>query len=234
MMNAISKLSNIQNASANSLRFNGTLPINIKVLEKQGFGRYKLKLGNRDFTTKSQKDLEVGSMYWGNFGEGKDGIITISNLYKKPDFLQNDSDFLDIEMSDFLTQLKDVNSPISTIKEWLLENLGKKETSKNEFKIYAKMLFALKKGVIFLPLKHNGIGNIIQIKPQYGFSEFYCCFDNLGVMRGFFKEEIERIDVLFNKTLYFLKKANIANSIHINKNIEPLFEDDNLMLNLKG
>lgn len=240
MIGTISKLSQIDagNSKNNSLRFNGSLPINITVLKYLGKERYKLLLGTKHFTTKSQRELETGAKYWGNFGEGKNGIITISNLVKKPSFLQQDIDFLDIECIEFLTQLLQVQSPISTFKEWVLENLGRKETTKNSFKLFAQMLLALKEEIIHLPFKHHNEVNILQIKPSnYGY-DFYCVFENLGPIRGFFTDKNLNLEVLFAKTHYFLtkqmKKSGIVTNINLNKQIEPFYSFDKLMLDLKG
>ncbi len=236
MMNTISKLSKID-AKANAknpMRFNGSLPISIEVLKSLGLDRYKLLLGTKEFTTKSQKKLEEGTRYWGSFGEGKAGIITISNLIEKPNFLQNDEGFLDIELSEFLAQIAEVPSPISTFKEWIIENLANNEIKKNSFRLFSEMLLALKEDIIHLPLKHNNKTTLLQVKLGSGYMEFYCAYENLGPMRGYIHEGVFNLEVLFNKTQYFLKKSNIATNISINKLIEPLYNSDKLILDLKG
>ncbi len=236
MMNNISKLSKIdaQANSKNPLRFNGSLPITIEVLKSLDFNRYKLLLGTREFTTKSQKKLERGAKYWGNFGEGKNSIITISNLVKKPSFLQSEDGFLDIELSEFLNQIAQVPSPISTFKEWIIENLAKDETKKSTFGLFSEMLLALKNDIIHLPLKNNGKTTLLQVKLGPGYMEFYCAYENLGPMRGYVNNGVFDLDVFFNQTLYFLKKSNIATNISINKQLEPLYNSDKLILDLKG
>ena len=233
MINTISKLSQIDANSKIPMRFNGSLPISIEVLKNLGLNRYKLRLGTKEFTTKSQKELERGAKYWGSFGEGKNGIITISNLVKKPTFLQKDDGFLDIELSEFLTQISEVPSPISTFKEWIIENLDKNETKKDEFILFSDMLLALKEDIIHLPLKHNGKTNLLQIKLGPSYMEFYCAFDSLGPLRGYISKGVFNLDILFEKTYYFLKKSNIATFINITKPIEPLYSSDKLILDLK-
>jgi hypothetical protein len=235
-MNTISKLSKID-ANANSkssMRFNGSLPITIEVLKNLGMDRYKLLLGTKEFTTKSQKKLERGAKYWGSFGEGKAGIITISNLIKKPNFLQSNSGFLDIELSEFLAQIAQVESPISTLKEWIIENLEKDDTKKDKFLIFSDMLLSLKDDIIHLPLKHNGKTTLLQVKLGPKYMEFYCAFENLGPMHGYISSGVFNLEVLFDKTYYFLKKSNIATNISISKPIEPLYSSDKLILDLKG
>ena len=236
MMKTISKLSKIDanTNSKSSMRFNGSLPIAIEVLKNLGMNRYKLLLGTKEFTTKSQKKLERGAKYWGSFGEGKAGIITISNLIKKPNFLQNNSGFLDIELSDFLAQIAQVESPISTFKEWLIENLENDDTKKDKFIIFSDILLALKEDIMHLPLKHNGKSTLLQIKFGPSYMEFYCAFENLGPMNGYISKGVFNLNVLFDKTFYFLKKSNIASNISILKPIEPLYNSDKLILDLKG
>ena len=236
MMNTISKLSKIDadTNSKSSMRFNGSLPITIEVIKNLGMNRYKLLLGTKEFTTKSQKKLERGAKYWGSFGEGKAGIITISNLIKKPNFLQNDSEFLDIELSKFLAQISQVQSPISTFKEWIIENLEKDDTKKDKFILFSDMLLALKEDVMHLPLKHNDKVTILQIKLGPAYMEFYCAFENLGPMRGYISKGVFNLEVLFDKTYYFLKKSNIATNISIVKPIEAIYNSDKLILDLKG
>jgi hypothetical protein len=235
-MKTISKLSKID-ANANSkssMRFNGSLPITIEVIKTLSMDRYKLLLGTKEFTTKSQKKLERGAKYWGSFGEGKAGIITISNLIKKPNFLQNNSGFLDIELSEFLAQISQVESPISTFKEWLIENLENDDTKKDKFIIFSDILLALKEDIIHLPLKHNGKTTLLQIKLGPSYMEFYCAFENLGPMNGYISKGVFNLNVLFDKTFYFLKKSNIASNISILKPIEPIYSSDKLILDLKG
>ncbi|WP_024955122.1 hypothetical protein [Sulfurospirillum arcachonense] len=240
MIRTISKLSKIEASknSSNPMRFNGSLPINIVVLKTLTMNRYKLLLGSREFTTKSQKKLESGAKYWGNFGESKNGIITISNLVKKPNFLQNDENFLDIDVMKFLEELIKVESPLSTLKEWLLENLANEETQKDTFKLFSEMLLALKEGIIHLPLKQKEKANLLQIRLAPNHIEFYCAYENLGPIIGTIDDEILDLKVLFHKTHSFLtkelRKSKISANISINQQIEPLYTSDKLILDLKG
>ncbi len=224
----------MRNSNKSTLRFNSSLPITIEVLEALEFDRYNLLLGSREFTTKSQKKLELGAKYWGSFGEGKAGIITISNLIKKPDSLQSSGKFLDIELKEFLTQLSKVPSPISTIKDWILENLAKDETTKDSFMLFSDILLALKESIVHLPLKHNNRCTVLQIKLEEGYIEFYCAHENLGAIRGFMQGNSIDICVLFNQTLHFLKESEITTNISISKSIEPIYSFDKPILNLKG
>ncbi len=96
------------------------------------------------------------------------------------------------------------------------------------------MLLALKNDIIHLPLKNNGKTTLLQVKLGPGYMEFYCAYENLGPMRGYVSNGVFDLDVFFNQTLYFLKKSNIATNISINKQLEPLYNSDKLILDLKG
>jgi len=244
MINTLSKLSSIdtKQSNTNPLRFNGSLPINIEVLEILNMNRYKLLLGTREFTTRSQKNLEKGKKYWGSFGENKDGIITISNLTQKPKFLQNNESFLDIECSAFLEELKKGNSVTYALKEWVLNNLAKDDIKKETFKLLSQMLLALKDNVIHLPLKHNEKPHILQFKAIDNYLEFYLGFENIGPIKGNIFEYDGNIrldlEVYFEKSLFFLQKEleemELVSQISINKNIQPIYKADKMMLNLQG
>lgn len=243
MINTLSKLSSIntQQNNANPLRFNGSLPINIEVLEKLNLNKYKLLLGTREFTTRSKKKLELGKKYWGSFGEGKDGIITISNLTKKPNFLQNNESFLDIECIDFLEELKKNEYILDTLKEWILNNLAKEEIQKDTFKLLSQMLLALKDGFVHLPLKHKSKPHIIQFKIIEDYLEFYIGFENIGPIKGnIFKNNGNitiYLKIYFEKSLYLLQKEleemGISAQINIDKNIQPIYEANKMILNLQ-
>ena len=232
MINSISKLSKVSKISNSDLpiRFNSSLPINIEVLKKLPLDRYKLLLGNREFTTKSQKKLKEKSKYWGNFGKSKNGVITITNMVEMPSFMQSEENFLNIELEEFLQNLKDID--LKSYKESILNNL--ENAKKREFKIFSTMLLALKEGVLHLPLVVEGKPTLLQIKNN----QFYMSFENIGPMRGIFENQKLKVDILFSKSLYFLsKKANeleMEVDFSIKNIVLPLFEKDKLILDLKG
>lgn len=244
MINTLSKLSSINapTSKANPLRFNGSLPITIEVLQVFSMDRYKLLLGTREFTTKSHKKLEQGKKYWGSFGENKDGIITISNLLEKPSFLQNNASFLELESFNILKELENTTSLLNDFHESILENLAKDETQKDTFKTLSRMLLALKDGVVHLPVKHNGKPHLLQFKYEQDSLLFYIGFENLGPIKGRILKDNGNIslniEVLFEKSIYFLKKElkklEIDTYISLNKNINPLYIEDKLILNLQG
>ncbi len=229
MINRLSKLSKISKVSSfnEPLRFNSSLPISIEVLKELPLNRYKLLLGNREFTTKSKKKLKAKERYWGDFSNTKDGVILISNLVKKPTFLQKETNFLDFEFEFLFNKLKK-----TYFKDWILDGL--EGSSKIEFKIFATMLLALKNGVIHLPLKVENELCLIQLKEN----KFYMAQHNLGPICGVFENKKLKIDILFQKSFYFLKESLKGSELQIDFNlkesISPIFEKDTSILDIKG
>lgn len=246
MINTLSKLSSIASKAENSslnLRFNSSLPITITVLESMTLDRYKLLLGNREFTTKSQKKLEKGAKYWGNFGENKDGIITISGLIKKPSFFQDSSLFLDFELNTILQEIKSLDYPSRFYKNWILENLATKGIDKNTFRALTQMLMALNEQIFHLPMKSGDKPLLMQFSSVINKRvDFYIAYENLGPLRGYIlngtANKTVSMDVLYEKSFYFLKKEfeklDIISYMNIDKNIKPLYDTDKLMLDIKG
>lgn len=244
MINTLSKLSSIsQKHSASYIRFNSSLPITITVLEELPLNRYNLLLGNREFTTKSHKPLKKGMKYWGNFGEGKDGVITISGLLQKPSFLQDEDEFLDVDIKDFFTKFQTLEFPTRYFKNWLLENMAVSEIPKSIFKSLSNMLLALNDGIIHLPFKSYDKPILVQFQASFENElRFYLAYDNLGPIKGFLSKKNNQfellIDVLFEKSFFFLKREletlQIPCFIKLNKEIAPLYEIDKMMLDIRG
>lgn len=245
MINTISQLSKVASKadSSQNIRFNSSLPITISVLKSLPMDRYKLLLGNREFTTKSHKKLEEKAQYWGNFGESKDGIITISGLVKKPSFLQGDDSFFDIDVSAFLSEYKETQYPNRNFKNWILANLALKDIEKYDFKSLTNMLLALNDSVIHLPFKSYNKPILVQFQSSFTDElEFYLAYENLGPIRGKLlksqNSSILYLDILFEKTFLFLKKELKSKGgefyMNINKDIQPLYSSDKMILDIKG
>ena len=244
MIHSLSKLSSIAaKAKQPNIRFNGSLPISIEVLEELPLNRYKLLLGNREFTTKSQKRLKKGSYYWGNFGEGKGGIITLSNLIEKPSFLKNEASFLDIDLESFLEEVFDKTHPIRFFKNWILNALALDNIDKEAFKSLSNMLLALNHHIIHLPFKSSNKPILVQFQSNFNKElKFYLAYDNLGPIKGIFKELQGKfflaLEVCFEKSFYFinqeLKTKDFEYEIRINQTIEPLFDSEKMVLDIKG
>lgn len=244
MISTLQKLAgigaNISDKSTPSINFNGNLPITIEVLKQIDRDHFKLKLGRKELNTKSQKNLKEGKRYWGNFFEGKGGVLTISNLYLQPHIFQSDAHFLDINLEPMMKNA-------FTFEEWrvfLLKNLLDDGTSKESFATLSHMLVALSKQTIHLPLLREGKKYLLQFQKtsQEEQLKFYAGFENLGPIRGILTQhhgqmEME-IDVMYEKSLFFLQKEldklGMITHISLVRDILPLYDLNDLLLDLKG
>lgn len=243
-MSAMSKLNDLTKAFTNhSLHYNAALPISIDVIEKVGYLRYKLKVGHKNMTTKSMKTLKEGEKYWGNFTESKDGILTISNLQKKPKIMQTDEGFIEINSFDFLDELLTKPNPSLDIKRWILELLAKCE-NKNVFHTLSSMLLALHEGIVHLPLSINENKFLLQWSENQNLNDsllnFYFAYENLGALKGEFDFETNatHIKTLFERTAIFLnqhsKDAPFNLKIETDNSLSPIWEGTHGLLDIKG
>lgn len=244
MISTLQKLagigSTITDSRASTINFNANLPITIEVLKQLDRDRFKLKLGRKELTTKSQKNLKEGKRYWGNFFEGKGGILTISNLTLQPYIFQSDAHFLDISLEPMMKN----SFSFEEWKAFLIQNLLDEHTSKETFATLSHMLVALSKHTIHLPLLREGKKYLLQFKNSSNPDQlrFYAGFENLGPIQGTITQhngllEME-IEVLYDKSLFFLQKEShkfdMITHISIAKDILPLYDLNDLLLDLKG
>jgi len=226
-----------------SHHYNASLPISIDVLEPVGFRRYRLKVGHKEMTTKSMKPLHKGERYWGNFSEAKDGILTISNLKKKPLLMQFDSAFTPVDSFDFLAPFLEAKEPSMVLKNWLLEALANCE-DKAKFHTLSSMLLALHEGIVHLPLSIDSRLLLLQWRENQNLNEplvdFYLAYDNLGAVKGVINLEENHIllECLFERTALFLThqipNAPFQCDIKTKENLSLLWEGVNGLLDIKG
>jgi hypothetical protein len=250
MLSAISNIAKIKEAiaKADTTRFNSTLPISIKVLQKLESKLYQLQLGNKEFTTRSLKELEVGAKYWGDFNKSKEGIINISNLLKKPLLLQKDE--MGVKFHEkALLELVQTKEPKGVMKAFLLEQLST-ANSKQEFLQLSNMLVALEEGVITIPYKDGSLDALLQYKRskkqdkngERESVEFYAAFDNLGPIEGnlYLYDDTLRgvIGCQYAKSAGLLEsiKEELSFVVQINttQNIQMLHALDSSLLDVKG
>lgn len=235
----ISKIKDIQNNSV-WVEFNSTLPVNIKVLEAQNFGRYKMLVGNKTLFVKSQKELKKHTNYWGELKKDKNGVINISNLLERPNFFEEDEeyffDYREIDTIEYKDKFYD---------KILMKLINSKD--KKEFLYFTNILVALCDDIVLFPFIRDNKFYLLQYKIiKNNFIKFYFLSENLGPISG----EIEKIEdnffinlyIYYNKTLLFLKEfLQMEQKIqkymkiyfHISKNIEPIFTFSNNLLDKK-
>ena len=242
MISTLKKLAgldtNITDHHAAQVNFNANLPITIEVLKQLGIEHFQLKLGRKELTTRSQKHLKEGKKYWGNFFQGKGGILTISHLYPQPLLFQSESHFLPLSLENILTPL------FSTTKwkEFLVHHLSDPKTNKELFSALSIILLALNKNVVHLPLLNDGKKMLLQFLAQGDKVKFYIAFENLGPIQGILSlsdHSMEAsLEVAYEKSLYFLQKEahklDIITELSLTQEIQPLFDSNDLLLDLKG
>ncbi|MCF6173899.1 MAG: hypothetical protein L3J44_09010 [Campylobacteraceae bacterium] len=230
-------------SSSNFHSINNNLPISISVLNETYNHKYRLLLGNREITAKSRKKLLKNHKYWGDLNSTKDGILSISDLIIKPKIFNSDLAFMQIEKDIFFQTLIEQKTPFKEIKKSIIKKMANDETSKNEFLTLSYILLAFEKGVFHMPAIINEKKILLQFRENSDKNiEFYLAFENLGAIKGIMTSlkniNSLNISVMFEKSLYFLKQA-IDNEEYnanytIDKDIEPLFNSSEILLDIKG
>ena len=187
----IEKISRIQkiakNANSPLVAINSSLPLSILVSQKIGFNRYILNFANRNLNTKSAKELNVGSRYWGEVQSQGENIV-IKNLYEKPRILDEDV------LADGLNLIENLieNENLSWLYDHLFKSLSEAKT-KDEMKVLAKMLFALQENVVHIPFIYNGINGVFQLKKEESDMKIFLIFSNFAPLIFKFKDDHDSI-----------------------------------------
>ncbi|WP_459820164.1 hypothetical protein [Campylobacter concisus] len=227
----IEKISRIQkiakNANSPLVAINSSLPLSILVSQKIGFNRYILNFANRNLNTKSAKELNVGSRYWGEVQSQGENII-IKNLYEKPRILDEDV------LADGLNLIENLieNENLSWFYDHLFKSLSEVKT-KDEMKVLAKMLFALQENVVHIPFIYNGINGVFQLKKEENDMKIFLIFSNFAPLIFKFKDEaLCEITTPFNNVASLLKRAFSANIIV--QNVSALWSKKEQIIDIKG
>jgi hypothetical protein len=234
MINSINSIVGIQKTSQNSAKeFNSTLPITIKVLSKSGPLRYLLQLGNIELSTKSLKELEIGSNYWGELNKNGKESIKLSKLIKKPTILQKPFP-ISLEYDDITSLIKD-SSSIKEFKQIVVDTLSN-VINKNDFVFLTNILLGFHEGVVTIPYIYNNINNILQYRYKKSKQhnnktvqkiEFYTTFNNLGEIKGeiILNDNISKLSIYtsYQKVVDLLQKS--TNNINGFSKIDILLVD---------
>ena len=227
----IEKISRIQkiakNANSPLVAINSSLPLSILVSQKIGFNRYILNFANRNLNTKSAKELNVGSRYWGEVQSKGENII-IKNLYEKPRILDEDV------LADGLNLIENLieNENLSWFYDHLFKSLSEVKT-KDEMKVLAKMLFALQENVVHIPFIYNGINGVFQLKKEENDMKIFLIFSNFAPLIFKFKDEAMcEITTPFNNVASLLKREFSTNIIV--QNVSALWSKKEQIIDIKG
>ena len=227
----IEKISRIQkiakNANSPLVAINSSLPLSILVSQKIGFNRYILNFANRNLNTKSAKELNVGSRYWGEVQSQGENIV-IKNLYEKPRILDEDV------LADGLNLIENLieNENLSWFYDYLFKSLSEAKT-KDEMKMLAKMLFALQENVVYIPFIYNGTNGVFQLKKEEEDMKIFLIFSNFAPLIFKFKDEVlYEIATPFNNVASLLKREFNAN-ITV-QNVSALWSKKEQIIDIKG
>ena len=227
----IEKISRIQkiakNANSPLVTINSSLPLSILVSQKISFNRYILNFANKNLNTKSAKELNVGSKYWGEVQSQGENIV-IKNLYEKPRILDEDV------LADGLNLIENLieNENLSWFYDHLFKSLSEAKT-KDEMKVLAKMLFALQENVVHIPFIYNGINGVFQLKKEGNDMKIFLIFSNFAPLVFKFKDEVlYEIATPFNNVASLLKGEFNAN-ITV-QNVSALWSKKEQIIDIKG
>ena len=227
----IEKISRIQkiakNVNSPLVTINSSLPLSILVSQKIGFNRYILNFANRNLNTKSAKELNVGSRYWGEVQSQGENIV-IKNLYEKPRILDEDV------LADGLNLIENLieNENLSWFYDYLFKRLSEAKT-KDEMKVLAKMLFALQENVVHIPFIYNGINGVFQLKKEEDDIKIFLIFSNFAPLIFKFKDEAMcEITTPFNNVASLLKRE-FSTNITV-QNVSALWSKKEQIIDIKG
>ncbi len=209
-LNALNQLNALHSKNA-AHHFNATLPILLKVLEKQDKDLFLLQVGNKIIPTKSEQELKINQPYFAIMQRNQLGDIVLKNLVPAPKILDALNDLPAIEMNKIkeILSAKD-NTPLKEYKEFLSEKLVHAKNSQ-EFLNTANMLLSLQSQVLSFVIENERKKAFLQIKAKKQSVDFYALYPNLGEIGGviYLKEKEKQLflKTTLQRTKEILKEA---------------------------
>lgn len=209
-LNALNQLNALHSKNA-AHHFNATLPILLKVLEKQDKDLFLLQVGNKIIPTKSEQELKINQPYFAIMQRNQLGDIVLKNLVPAPKILDALDDLPAIEMKKLkeILSAKD-NTPLKEYKEFLSEKLIHAKNSQ-EFLNTANMLLSLQSQVLSFVVENERKKAFLQIKAKKQSVDFYALYPNLGEIGGaiYLKEKEKQLflKTTLQRTKEVLKEA---------------------------
>jgi hypothetical protein len=226
--------------------FNNSLPVEVEVLEQIDYIRYLLKLGRKELTTKSYKQLDIGYKYLAQLSNTADGTISLSNMKKYPDLIQSDL-YIKVEF-EILKSILLNPRPISFFKKSIIDGL-RQTNSKDEFNFLVKLLLSLEQKILTIPFVLANRSNIFQVKHEYlnnndYIIDFYITFNTLGELSGtleYLNREFlltintmfKSVKIVFEQNSLYLKNFKYI-KINLVEQVKPLYQLDENLINLEG
>ncbi len=209
-LNALNQLNALHSKNATH-HFNATLPILLKVLEKQDKDLFLLQVGNRIIPTKSEQELKINQPYFATMQRNQLGDIVLKNLVPAPKILDALDDLPAIKMNKIkeILSAKD-NTPLKEYKEFLSEKLVHAKNSQ-EFLNTANMLLSLQSQVLSFVIENERKKAFLQMKAKKQSVDFYALYPNLGEIGGviYLKEKEKQLflKTTLQRTKEVLKEA---------------------------
>ncbi|MGL2790255.1 hypothetical protein KVK91_03905 [Helicobacter pylori] len=209
-LNALNQLNALYSKNAVH-HFNATLPILLKVLEKQDKDLFLLQVGNKIIPTKSEQELKINQPYFATMQRNQLGDIVLKNLVPAPKILDALDDLPTIEMKKLkeILSAKD-NTPLKEYKEFLSEKLIHAKNSQ-EFLNTANMLLSLQSQVLSFVIENERKKAFLQMKTKKQSVDFYALYPNLGEIGGviYLKEKEKQLflKTTLQRTKEVLKEA---------------------------
>ncbi|EMH27995.1 hypothetical protein HMPREF1423_01576 [Helicobacter pylori GAM270ASi] len=209
-LNALNQLNALHSKNA-AHHFNATLPILLKVLEKQDKDLFLLQVGNKIIPTKSEQELKINQPYFATMQRNQLGDIVLKNLVPAPKILDALDDLPAIEMKKLkeILSAKD-NTPLKEYKEFLSEKLIHAKSSQ-EFLNTANMLLSLQSQVLSFVIENERKKAFLQMKAKKQSVDFYALYPNLGEIGGviYLKEKEKQLflKTTLQRTQEVLKEA---------------------------
>ncbi|MGN8396810.1 hypothetical protein ACR9J6_04655 [Helicobacter pylori] len=209
-LNALNQLNAFHSKNA-AHHFNATLPILLKVLEKQDKDLFLLQVGNKIIPTKSEQELKINQPYFATMQRNQLGDIVLKNLVPAPKILDALDDLPAIEMNKLkeILSAKD-NTPLKEYKEFLSEKLIHAKNSQ-EFLNTANMLLSLQSQVLSFVVENERKKAFLQMKAKKQSVDFYALYPNLGEIGGviYLKEKEKQLflKTTLQRTKEVLKEA---------------------------
>ncbi|GAA8647325.1 hypothetical protein HpDR76_07740 [Helicobacter pylori] len=209
-LNALNQLNALHSKNA-AHHFNATLPILLKVLEKQDKDLFLLQVGNKIIPTKSEQELKINQPYFATMQRNQLGDIVLKNLVPAPKILDALGDLPALEMKKLkeILSAKD-NTPLKEYKEFLSEKLIHAKSSQ-EFLNTANMLLSLQSQVLSFVIENERKKAFLQMKAKKQSVDFYALYPNLGEIGGviYLKEKEKQLflKTTLQRTQEVLKEA---------------------------
>ena len=191
---------------------NSTLPIQMKVLAKSGYGYYTLLLNHKKIQTKSMIELEIGAEYLAELYMQNGGVIQFKHLSKCPNFKPFEEGLALI-----IAILEDKIS----YKKFIIQNLLDCKDI-DRYQILKEMLFASFENIYHIPFIFENKSCLFQMRKRTKYLEIYLYFSVFGALKILIDSQGVSVFTPFVKVQKFLNEHLEVNVSQESK-IEPLF-----------